>query len=162
MKQFKNILYVSLVLFGFLLISCSDDDSSPTTPTATFKFTCTLNGGGWNNETISFTTGAGSIYSPDENLTSINFSGTGNSDAGAIKFAGNKTGTFAIENDSNDVAVSITGRESLELETGTITVTYYGGVGGEVKGTFSGTSINSSTNTTVQVTNGSFSGKRVL
>jgi hypothetical protein len=161
MRAIKGLMYIALVMIGFVLISCSKDSSNPVTPLISSKFTCTLNGGGYTNQTISLTSTGGAVYNSDEDLTAIVFSSPAN-DIGGLVIKGKTTGTFTIDESDYEVSINMTGNFPLVLTSGTIVVTGFGSVGGEVKGTFSGTSINPSTLVTVQVTNGSFSAKRIM
>ena len=160
MKTIKGLMFVSLIIIGVALSSCSKDSSNPVTPSVNQKFTCTLNGGGYNNQTITLTNSAVAIYSSDDDKTGIVFSNTTN-DVGGIVIKGKSTGTFSIDEGDYEVTINMNGKTALVLTSGTIVVTGYGSVGGEVKGTFSGSAIDASTQQTVQVTNGSFSAKRM-
>ncbi len=166
MRITKTFFILTLIIFGVFFISCSDDSSStnPTNNTSGYSFSCTLNGGGFSNQTLKYTVVAGSIYSLEDDATAVTFSNA-TSDGGVVVFRGKSTGTFTInenEDDTNGVIITIGGTQVIGLTSGTIKVTTYGNVGGDVKGTFSGTAINASNGENVQVTNGSFSAKRVV
>ncbi len=161
MKATKRLMLIALIMVGFVLTSCTKDSSNPLTSVISSKFTCTLNGGGYSNQTISFTSTGGAIYNADENVTDLVFSSPAN-DVGGLVIKGKSTGTFAIDESDYEVSINMSGKMPLVLTSGTIVVTGYGSVGGEVKGTFSGTSLNPSTLESVQVTNGSFSAKRTM
>jgi hypothetical protein len=162
MKFLKVLFSISLLTFSIFIFSCSSDSSTNQTPTNTTKFTCTLNGGGFNNITITYGTAAGAIYVPVDDETGISFTGATQSEVGTVSFQGNKTGTFTItEDNNNNIALLFAGNTGLTLTSGTITVTTYGNIGGDIIGTFSGSGTYSSNDQTVQVTNGSFSAKRL-
>lgn len=161
MRAVKGLMFIALIMIGFGLSSCSKDSSNPVAPLINSKFTCTLNGGGYTNQTITLTNTGGAIYASDENETGIVFSSTTN-DVGGIVIKGKSTGTFPIDEGDYEVTIAMNGKTALVLTSGTIVVTGYGSVGGEVKGTFSGSAIDASTLQTVQVTNGSFSAKRIM
>ena len=161
MRSIMRLMFIALVMIAFVLTSCSKDSSNPITPLISSKFTCTLNGGGYSNQTITLTNTGGAAYTSDENATGIFFSSSTN-DKGGLVIKGKSTGTFTIDESNYEVTISMNGKTPLILTSGTIVVSAYGAVGGEVKGTFSGTSINPSTLETVQVTNGSFSAKRIM
>jgi hypothetical protein len=161
MQSLKGLVYIALIIIGFVLSSCSKDSSNPIAPLINSKFTCTLNGGGYSNQTITLTNTGGAIYASDENETGIVFSSATN-DVGGLVIKGKSTGTFTVDESNYQVTIAMNGKTPLAMTSGTIVVTGFGSVGGEVKGTFSGTSLNPSTLESVQVTNGSFSAKRIM
>ena len=165
MSIFKTLFSFSLIMIGVVLLSCSDSGSTNPINNPTTSFTCTLNGGGYNNKVISYTTAGGAVYSPVENYTGITFGST-TSDAAVIVFKGKSTGNFIIEENEdkyqNGVVLNFAGNNGLAITSGKITVSAFGNVGGNVSGTFSGTAPSTVPGQTVQITNGSFSATRVF
>ncbi len=164
MKFSKVLLALTLFAYFAFLVSCSKD-SSVTDPTdyTNSKFTYTLDGGGFSNQKFSFANFGGTVYSAEEDQTVATFGTMGN-DGGIIGFKGKSTGTFQVnENSETNALVLYSGSSQvITLTSGTITVTSYGSVGGEVKGTFSGTGVNSINGQLVQITNGTFAAKRLM
>jgi len=147
-----------------LLGSCSSDSSTnPPANTTDYGFTCTLNGGGYTNQAIKITPGSGSVYSVDDNQTAITCTNAA-TQVGVVSFKGNKTGTFQVTADDDDNLVMMTLGVGVYIEiiSGTINVTSYGAVGGDVIGTFTGQGEIANGGQTVQVTNGTFKAKRAV
>lgn len=166
MKSVNVFLGYLTVISIMLLASCSSDSStnSPTNNTSEYGFTCTLNGGGYTNQAVKIATVTGSVYVLDDDQTAVTCTNDAN-EVGIVSFKGNKAGTFQItESDENNNLVVITLRQSvyITLVSGTINVTSYGSVGGDVVGTFSGQGMTTVGEQPVQVTNGTFRAKRVI
>ncbi|MBM3316645.1 MAG: hypothetical protein FJY75_02225 [Candidatus Eisenbacteria bacterium] len=98
-------------------------------------------------------------YMVDEVLTSIT-SGDGMSWTLLFEFPGSGTGSFST---AGGATASLTlAPYWYEAETFTVTVSAYGGIGGAVKGTFSGTLVNiADDDDRKQVTNGTFTAERL-
>lgn len=152
-----------LIPAAFLLVvglgtGCSDDDDKGTGPG---------NGGGVNAQ-ITFTfdgtqytsTICLANYMIDDGETSIT-SGDGENWALLFEFPGSSTGSF---NTAGGVHASLTipPMQWYDSEEFTVTVTAYGGVGGSVTGTFSGTLVHiMDENDVKQITNGTFTAERL-
>lgn len=157
------MFFVFLAAISIMLISsCSSDSSTnPLVNSTDYGFTCTLNGGGYTNQAVKITTGTGSIYSSDDNQTAVTCTNV-NTDVGIVSFEGNKTGTFQITNgEVNLVMITLAQSTYIAMTSGTINVTSYGNVGGDVVGTFSGQAAVVG-GQIIQVTNGTFKAKRAL
>ena len=167
MKCF-NMFFVCLAAISIMLLgSCSSDSSTnPPANTTDYGFTCTLNGGGYTNQAIKITPGSGSVYSVADDQTAVTCTNAA-TEVGVVSFKGNKTGTYKIEagDDKNLVMMTIGAVGTgvyIEIISGTINVTSYGAVGGDVIGTFSGQGEIASNGNAVQITNGTFKAKRAL
>lgn len=176
MKKLIFFGTVVLLLFCITLIfnSCSKDDGT-TGPgdgvnTGLGSAGFTVNGGGYNNRTFSFSVASGG-FNPDENLTVIGAILSSSTDSVylAITFPGNQTGTFTWS-DSAGICFWYYGADTVHKyfcfydSSGSTTVSSYGVVGGYISGTFSGKLIGGTipytTLDTVTISNGSFSAKR--
>jgi hypothetical protein len=121
-----------------------------------------LNGGGYNNQAVKIITENGSVYSVEVNQTTVTCLNAAYQMAW-VSFKENKTGTFQItEEEDNSVKISVDFGVYINLISGTINVTSYGNVGGDVIGTFSGEGENTSNGQAVQVTKGTFKVKRSI
>jgi len=168
MKNILRILQLLLVtILSLPFSSCSDDEVIVTpTPTNNIEVTFTVNGGAYNNKTFTLTGGA-ALYEPGDDLTGITFAGKdGTRDIGCvIGWAGTKTGTRSWrEYDAQDSASCgfTDGTSVFGSEIGTLSITEYGSVGGNIKGTFSGSFTLFLSKEVVSVTNGKFTVKRII
>jgi hypothetical protein len=165
MKYLNKIFLVALLFAPFFLSSCGDDNSTtPDGNTGEYKFSCVVNGGGFTNQAYSFDVTAGAIANPADNITGCSFADAlGN--AASITFGGTAKGNFTIDEDKNQVVITVNGVNIVfGLTSGTIKVTTYDKVGGDIAGTFSGSGIVYKDNQefNVTITNGIFRAKRLV
>ena len=160
MKYFRLLVLalLSVAIIGFNACSKKNTITDPI-DTTLYEVTFTLNGGGYTNQTFTFNSSGGAIYSSQYNVTNISFTGENNQSL-QIMMKGNSTGTYSFG--STDYSCSITTKDKplFILTSGTLKITEFGSLLGNVKGTFSGSGVNTSA-ATITVTNGSFSCKRL-
>jgi hypothetical protein len=177
-----NFIFVGLLLIT--LESCKKDKETPApiNTGANEKLRFTLNGDGYSNQSVVLTAGSTSSvalggYSTSEDKTGLSIvgtMGTGKSVVTTIVFNGKSTGTFPLgaDDDSGEayVLVQITENSSEKqyvtvANAGTLTVTKYDNVGGNIEGTFTGTLTRLDPNTkqpvSVSVSNCKFSATRI-
>ncbi|MFP4370271.1 MAG: hypothetical protein ACLFR2_11895 [Candidatus Kapaibacterium sp.] len=162
MLSFNKILAL-LIAISFIAVSCSDDDNG-TGPSngdnpydATFSFTA-----GGNDYNYEFSAGA---YDNDSEMTLIVaakdtsavtdfnlFSG----EAFFLSFSGDGTGTFSISEDNDNEMIFVQSGNYFMASSGSIEITSFQDVNGEISGTFSGTFNNPMTNEDMEITNGTF------
>ena len=127
----------------------------------------TLNGGGYSNQAYTIEKGtvpALSYYETSTNTTSIVI--VSGDKTVSVVFPNKSIGAYNFSSTANSapayVTLGFTNTHVLAAKpgSGTITVTAYGNVGSEVKGTFSGTFYDSSNGNEVTVTNGTFTATR--
>jgi hypothetical protein len=159
MKYQKSMLCIVIAIASVILLSCSSNSTSNNPVTASYEFKCTLNGGGFTNQVISYSKAGLGVFLPSQNATGLNFSGSSTGEAATITFTGNSTGNFTFGTSGIAMIITFADNSQIAITTGTLAVTAYGSIGGDIKGTFSGTGI-SSTAQTVQITNGTFTAKR--
>jgi len=167
----KTILF-SLFLFStFLLSSCSKPSPTPAPTPTTYDNTFTVNGGTFTNTVLNLNANyvIGDYGLNGSTQTEIFVKGTtpDGKDSAFIDFVfgGSKAGTYAFNTTSNFGSIFVTplpGGSTIQMDaktgSGNMVITSFGGVGGNITGTFSGTF--SSGTTDYVVSNGSFSVKR--
>lgn len=157
----KFIKYFILLTIAAFIMSCSKDSSNPIDNSNT--------GSGGNivtdKGTYSVTFGIGKYFT-DENHSSLTITttnGSGSNGVVSIKFVGKSTGTFNYDDDLDNVVVlSIDSKIYLSKEnSGSIKITSYGNVGGQIKGSFSGTFETPDSGEKIVVSKADFSAKRL-
>ncbi len=151
------VLPAALLLVVGLGTGCSDDDDKVTDPG---------NGGGVDghmsftfDETQYTSTICLAHYFIGENRTSITSGDTENW-ALTIEFPGNSTGSFD-EGDGTSAMLILPPVSMYGAEEIAVTVSAYGGIGGAITGTFSGTLVHIEDEEDVkQITNGTFTAAR--
>jgi len=163
MKKTTLALMITLFFSATVMFSCSKD-SSDSPATAANEVSFVVNGGGYSNQTIKLNANGSAVYDDVLDATGCSFADAASNSA-MVAFNGHATGTFAV-NDDNGLVVNMDNNTTLiGLTSGTITVTQYGAVGSDIKGTFSGTGIvikNLSDPDTIQITNGNFKARRAM
>lgn len=167
----SSILAGSLILFLFLS-GCkkSDTATNPTGPGTTTGGTAsfTLNGAGFSNQNFSIAGVVGG-FSVKDNMSGIAGASVSAGDTTwlAIAFPGSSTGTFQF-GDTVGMVINRGAGSSAHafvngIGGGQIIVTAYGGVGGNITGSFSGKlySLTQTALDSLTVSNGSFSALRV-
>ncbi|MCL6495875.1 MAG: hypothetical protein K6T54_14020 [Ignavibacterium sp.] len=136
---------VFLILIGALgSISCSKKSDNPVGPTApTTELKITLNGGGFNNQQITFSTGIGG-YAINEDITYAQFLASQGGDTLLcyISYSGKQTGNQAWDLANTGVLLYEYGNSGTTILTpsnGSTNITSYGNVGSNITGTFNGT-----------------------
>lgn len=173
-KTFLNLLTIAIILLlSAGLMSCKKD-SGPTNPgtdpgPTQYTTSFTLNGGGFNNRTITLQNTVGG-YDADDNISGIGVAGISGSDSVsfALIFPGSSTGSFPW-NDTTSYGLIIIGQTINQnmyvtlMGQGSTTVTGYGNPPtGQITGTFSGKFAQvAQSPDTITVTNGSFKALRV-
>lgn len=169
--------FVVLVCFTALLFfnSCSKDETPANTNTdgnnnnnnSNLLVSAVLNGGGYTNQTYTIEKGStppASYYELSTNTTSIVI--VSGDRTVSVVFPGKSVGTYNFSSTASSapayVTLGFTNTHVLAAKpgSGTITVTAYGNVNSEVKGTFSGTFYDSSNGNEVTVSNGTFTATR--
>lgn len=155
--RFRFFLPAVVLALTLFISGCSKDDSNDNNPvdpggdTNTGTSTITLNGGTFNNTTLTLKTYK-AVYDPTDNTTSVGLTGMTGSDSVYVyvTFNGQQTGTQAWGNlsGSNSDLIILIGRLSqsenlrelwsTNVDSGSTNVTLYGGVGKTIAGTFSG------------------------
>jgi hypothetical protein len=141
-KSRKIFFFMLLGVIGF--ISCSKKSDNPVGPTApTTELKITLNGGGFNNQQITFNTGIGG-YAINENITYAQFLAVQGGDTLLcyISYSGKQTGNQAWDLADTGVLLYEYGNSGTTIFTpsaGSTNITSYGNVGSNITGTFSGT-----------------------
>ncbi len=163
---FRFACFATLTLVSLFWQGCSDDDPVTPTPTSSYELSFVVNGGGFTNKTFTLTGGAAN-YATAEDVIQIAFAGKdGSTDVGFSGFwKGTSTGSRQIVYEQNDDTVSCGfthGQKVYGCTAGTMALTKFGGVGGDVEGTFSGTFTLFFASETVTVTNGRFKVKRIF
>ena len=174
----KNIFF-SLSVLSLLLIviqlGCSKkSNSNPLTPdnqTSAYG-SITLNGSGYNNTVVNFTAAMGD-YSTSQGMTNCLEYGKLGSDSilVIIAFAGNTTGNYSWEEFTqsssyiNGVAITIYNSAGvtkyfMPKSGGQTSVSKYGAVNQTIEGSYSGTTQDAASTTTITVT-GSFKATRL-
>ncbi len=163
-------------VFAILFASCKKDDSNPAGTGdngGNSTYTITLNGDGFSNKQVTpgtTATTAYAMYSPTEQKTGGYLACSDNINVSFFT-QGQQTGTFnfAVGTDGSDpenglVVTSGTGTGMkiyyAKTGSGSITITSYGSVGGQIKGTFTGKIYNATTDVEVTIS-GSFSATRI-
>lgn len=162
MKLVKKILLVMLVCLPILLVSCSKDSSTNPTDPATYSFSCVVNGGGYTNQTFTFSTTAAAVTNPVDNITGCTFTDASGNNA-VVTFNGTATGTYSINDSETIVGMTFGNNLFIGLTSGSIKVTTFGNVGGDIIGTFtgSGTVVNNGEEKNVEISKGTFKAKRL-
>ena len=161
MKNLKLLLAV-LILGAGLIINGCEDDNNPVDPGpgATASGSFTLNGGGYDNQTVNIV-GGGALYDSSQDETGVILYGVVNNDTAtiAIAFPGNSTGNFTWS-DTTSYLSFYTNISTIYLGVdGSTNITSYGNVGSNIAGNFSGTlSLFSADSINID---GSFSARRI-
>lgn len=151
-----------------LLAACSDD-SSPTDPTPSEddgSITFTVNGGGLSNKIFSFADSSSfSVYSSVNDFTVIRFNGKvdGKATSIIVTFKGTSKNTRQLDGTTSEGVTTQWGtNDYIAMTQGSIVLTKYDGVGGDVAGTFSGTGVGTVNGqiATFTISAGSFTSKR--
>lgn len=168
---------LSLVfIFSVFIAGCKKDDSNPAGSGdngGNSTYTITLNGDGFSNKQVtpgSTATTAYAMYSPTQQKTGGYLACSDNINVSFFT-QGQQTGTFNFsvgDNDSDpEVGLIVTSGTGTSMKiyygktgSGSITITSYGSVGGQIKGTFTGKIYNSTTDAEVTIS-GSFSATRI-
>lgn len=162
--------WLAMMLVAVAVLACSDD-TSPTDPTPSDddrSITLTLNGGGLSNTVLALVdSSAVSNYTAATDITTIRFAGflEGKAALVLVSFKGKDKSTRQLDGTVLQQGVTLQwGTEVYAAMTqGSIVITKYDdSIGGEVKGTFSGTAggtINGNP-ATITVSAGSFAAKR--
>lgn len=166
--------FLPVLLCAFIANGCKKDKNEPTPPggggntggtAAQVQFT--INGDGFNDQTITINPATGSgtalFSTADSETTGVLMADANNSFQ--VIFPGNVTGTFACTGGVGPLALSLRTNGQLYInQTNTATVTTYGAVGGWIEGTWSGTILRSngaSAGTAATITNGTFRFRRM-
>jgi hypothetical protein len=162
MKKIKFYLLTLVIGSALIIGGCGDDnpvDPGPGGTTASGNFT--LNGGGYDNQTINITAG-GAEYDPAENRTGVALYGVAGNDTTTVVliFPGNQTGTFNFDIDSSFAAFYTNLANYYISSEGSTTITTYGSVGNNISGTFSHTVSNVNLTDNIEI-NGTFSARRI-
>ncbi len=174
-RTFLRFLSVLALLVFVVFSGCSKKSSSsnPLTPgNVTGGGTITLNGGGYTNATVNFTTGVGAYLTSDK-MTNCIFYGKVGADSilVLVGFAGTSTGNYQWQDftqsstNFNGVAVNIYNNAAgvnkyfVPKSGGNTNVTTFGSVGQTIEGSYSGSTIDVATSETITVT-GSFKATR--
>ncbi|RJP71476.1 MAG: hypothetical protein C4539_04970 [Ignavibacteriales bacterium] len=171
MKISYRILSLVFV-FAVLIAGCKKDDSNPTgTDTTGGTYSITLNGDGFSNKQVTINSAAGG-YSTTNDVTGITLSCSDNIMVTLVS-PGKQTGTFnfSVDETSSDIITGLllvinagttsTKTYGVKSGSGTITISSYGSVGGQIKGSFTGKIYDVTSPTTEVTISGSFSATRV-
>ncbi|MBK8945110.1 MAG: hypothetical protein IPM32_07515 [Ignavibacteriae bacterium] len=169
-KYFFSMLMLTSILF---MISACGDDSNPTdndddNNNNSTNTTLSINGDGWSNKSLIANTCV-STYATASQMTVIN--GVFPEDIQILIYARtNKTGTFNFKEEETEQGTGITlssGSGDLSKfyfwkdNSGSITISSYGAVGGKVSGTFTGKLYNALTDAEISIS-GSFNAMRTV
>ena len=168
MKNLKiSLSYFLLAAAVCLMISCSKKSDNPVDPgnVINAEANLTLNGAGYTNTNVKFGNGA-CAFSPAENLTVVQFSGTIGSDSliFVFQFIGNQTGARSWRSTEPDALLLKYGSSGQYYfyadSVGTTTVSNYGTVNNKVDGSINGKLIEATSQAELNIT-GSFSAVRI-
>jgi len=164
MMPHKRKLVLTLLSLIIFALGCKEETSTaPEEPNPSGTMTFTLNGGGFSNRTITLSA-AVARYDVGEGETGVaaaGISGTDSVNCGLV-FPGNQTGTFSWVSGDFGLVFALSNPQRVYFPvSGSTTVSSYGAVGSNVRGTFSGTVTRLGTNETVTVSNGQFSATRI-
>ena len=170
MKKIKlfSIVVTSLVIVSMFAGCSKKSDSNPVGPTPTpivnADAQITLNGAGYNNQTVNFSNGLCG-YSVQDTATAVYFTAAANNDSLQlyIVFKGNHTGTFNSDTANGVILYKATSNSTttfIGVANGSTTVNSYGAVGDKVSGSINGQLIDSNTQATLSIS-GTFSAARI-
>jgi len=172
MEKFKFVLLVLLTAATLLIVTGFSNSSNPLnsgnagndTANTGNQVNVTVNGDGFNHIQLNAADGA-AYYSSYENLTYTSIVAKAGTDTLLIllSIAGKETGTFEW-NDSEATSYLVIPNDGYtsytSVNSGSTTITEFGGINGFVKGSFSGSVYKSETNEPVDI-EGTFSIKRI-
>lgn len=159
-SAFTSIFAIALV--AMLSLSCASD--SPTNPGTTSDGTFTFSKSGALTGATNFSSFTVASFSTEGDETFIAgstvaiTSGASVANLAVLTVPGKTTGTWSF--DDNAAMAMFFSSSPYIATSGTITITEYGAVGGRIKGTFSGTTVNPIGSSTVEITSGVFNIKR--
>jgi hypothetical protein len=164
------IIFFSIFLTTFLS-SCKKDSSNPTDGGngggGGGNYTATINGDGWTNKSVTISTST-STFGVSSQITAVNM--ICSDDIKLLAYTpGGQTGTFnfgTAASASQAVGITLTTGSGATTKfyfakenSGTVTISSYGSIGGKVNGSFSGTLVNATSQAEITIS-GSFSATR--
>ena len=167
----KNILKLFLVASLLFIISACGDDSNPTDnddDKNSSGTTLTINGDGWSNKSLTVETSV-ATYATVSQMTVVNVSF--NEDVQMLIYVnGGKSGTYNFKEvesgQGNGITLTSGSGETGKYyfwkdNSGSVTISSYGSVGGKVSGAFTGKLYNATTDAEITIT-GTFNAMRTV
>lgn len=167
MKNVLVTLGLVVALFATACKSDSSDNNNPTNPQTSSTNSFTANGGGYSNTVFKgFNVDSAGVATVEGSNGLVVFSGlTGKNNESfvlTLMVKDVKPGVYTVNaTEGNAISLTIAGSSGIPYfgVSGTITITEWGAIGSNCKGTFSGQL--TSTSSTINITDGKFNVKHI-